>query len=153
MTTLTRIVSSADAETIAVTNDVDAMDDSKGDVAGGGDVALASDAASVAAGKNNEIYGAEYKNSSSQLLGASDENNVLENENDGEILKETSATRYVDANAAASGDGKSEATAFQNLKNALFLRGFIYSCFLQFVYFYWINFFDSMLDIVYLFSN
>lgn len=75
------------------------------------------------------------------MLGASDENNVLENENDGEILKETSATMYVDANAAASGDGKSEATAFQNLKNALFLRGFIYSCCLQFVYFYWINFF------------
>lgn len=87
------------------------------------------------------------------MLGASDENNVLENENDGEILKETSATMYVDANAAASGDGKSEATAFQNLKDALFLREFNYSVVCNLSISIGLIFFDSMSNIVDLFSN
>ena len=110
------IVSSADAETIAVSNDVDAIDDLSENDAGGDDKALANDAKSVAAGKNSDD--GAYENSTSQLLATSDENNVLENENGGEILKETSSTWYVDANAASGGDG-SIVKPFKTLKEAI----------------------------------
>ena len=113
------IVSFADAEALAFANDIDAIDDLNEDVSDGDDVALEKDAKSVAVVENNEIYGAIYEDSSLEIPVASDDNDALENENGGGILKETFSTWYVDANAAPGGDGKSEDTAFQTLKNAL----------------------------------
>ena len=69
------IVSSADAEALAVENDVDTIDDLNGNYSDGDGKALANDAKSVAVGKN-EIYGATYEeaegDSISPVLGQGD---------------------------------------------------------------------------------
>ena len=69
------IVSSADAEALAVENDVDTIDDLNGNYSDGDGKAFANDAKSVAVGKN-EIYGATYEeaegDSMSPVLGQGD---------------------------------------------------------------------------------
>ena len=105
------IVSSADAEALAVENDVDTIDDLSENVADGGDEELADDSASVAVGKNN----------GNDLLSMDNDvksNDTLKESND-ELLTAGSNIWYVNSSVAQSGDGKSQDNAFKTLQEAL----------------------------------
>ena len=72
------IVSFVDVETIAVANDVDTIVNLNENYSDSNDKTFVNDVMSVAVGENNEIYGAAYESSGSQLLAVSEDNNVLE---------------------------------------------------------------------------
>ncbi|WP_298523728.1 Ig-like domain-containing protein [uncultured Methanobrevibacter sp.] len=95
------IVSSADAGTLALANDVDAIDDLDGNYSDSDGNAVENDAKSVAAGKNN----------GNDLLSA-------DNDENGNILTAAPKTYYVNASAASGGTG-TETAPFQTLNAAL----------------------------------
>ena len=72
------IDTSVDVETIAVAKDVDTIVILNENYSDSNDKTFVNDVRSVAVGENNEIYGAAYESSGSQLLAVSEDNNVLE---------------------------------------------------------------------------
>jgi len=95
------IVSSADAEALAIENDVNAIDDLSENVVDGGDEALADDAASGAVGKND----------GNDLLS-------MDNNENGNVLTAAPKTYYVNASAVSGGTG-SQTAPYQTLNAAL----------------------------------